>query len=344
MYMWSSTNTWLRSIDRRSRYSGRSWCAIVAIDACSRATCDSSAIVTLSRKRRCTRVLTVRRDQVPALESARPIAAPSTRPGRCSTTPLPRSISQSASSASGSAASCDSTNAQTISEGSWRYPSLHKRHIDESAGGSGSMAGRASGEDVIRRALLIVWRVEALRLQLEHRAIAPAERHQFVVRPELDDPAALENTDPIRVAHGRETVRDQDRRAVARLREQSVEDLGFAAHVELGGRFVEQHHGGAELHGRDRARQRHALPLSAGEIGAALIPACEHGVERRQVRRAGRRQCGLEHVLGRAAWRDVLAQRPLEADEILKHGGDSGSPRGEIERPDVDAVDLDRAA
>ena len=27
-YMWSSTKTWLRSMDKRSRYSGRSWCAI----------------------------------------------------------------------------------------------------------------------------------------------------------------------------------------------------------------------------------------------------------------------------------------------------------------------------
>ena len=40
MYMWSSTNTWLRSMDRRSRYSGRSWCATVATVACSCATCD----------------------------------------------------------------------------------------------------------------------------------------------------------------------------------------------------------------------------------------------------------------------------------------------------------------
>ena len=30
MYMWSSTKTWLRSTARRSRYSGRSWCSIVA--------------------------------------------------------------------------------------------------------------------------------------------------------------------------------------------------------------------------------------------------------------------------------------------------------------------------
>ncbi len=64
MYMWSSTNTWLRSTESRSRYSGRSWWAMVAIEACSRATCASSAIVTLSRKRRCTRVLTVVRNQV----------------------------------------------------------------------------------------------------------------------------------------------------------------------------------------------------------------------------------------------------------------------------------------
>ena len=37
---------------------------MVAIDASSVATCDSSAIVTLSRNRRCTRVLTVCRNQV----------------------------------------------------------------------------------------------------------------------------------------------------------------------------------------------------------------------------------------------------------------------------------------
>ena len=50
--------------------SGRSWCAMVATDACSRATWDSRAMVTRSRKRRWTRVLTVRRNQVAAADSA----------------------------------------------------------------------------------------------------------------------------------------------------------------------------------------------------------------------------------------------------------------------------------
>src|SRR6266576_2616523 len=96
MYMWSSTNTWLRNMASRSRYSGRSWCAIVAMEAWSRATCDSRAIVTLSRKRRCTRVLTVRRNQVAVADTPRPTAATRTRPGRWSSTPSPRSIDQSA--------------------------------------------------------------------------------------------------------------------------------------------------------------------------------------------------------------------------------------------------------
>ena len=75
MYMWSSTKTWSRSTARRSRYSGRSWWAIVATDAWSRATWDSSAMVTLSRKRRWTRVLTVRSSQVPAADTPSAIAA-----------------------------------------------------------------------------------------------------------------------------------------------------------------------------------------------------------------------------------------------------------------------------
>src|SRR5262249_12035495 len=164
--------------------------------ACSLATCDSSAIVTLSRKRRWTRVLTVRRNHVAVAETARPIAATRTSSGRCSSTPLPSSISQSAMSASGSAASCDRTNAAIISRGSSGHRTLHSRHIDDSAGGSVSKrsAARAvSGEDVIDLPLLVLHRDEPLRLEIEHRAVASAEGHQLVVRAELDDLPVLED-------------------------------------------------------------------------------------------------------------------------------------------------------
>src|SRR5436309_5278779 len=160
-------------------------------------------MVTLSRKRRCTRVLTVRRNHVAAVDTPRPIAAPFTIPGRCSRTPLPSSISHKARSASGSAASCARTNAATIKRGSWRYPSLHNRHIDDSAGGSGSIvpgvpgARSRSGEDFIRSTQFVFREDEALRLQIEHRQVAPGERHQLVVRAELDHPAVLEHADTI---------------------------------------------------------------------------------------------------------------------------------------------------
>src|SRR5438445_10144076 len=116
-------------------------------------------------------VLAVGRTKVAAADAPSVTAAPSTAPGLCSRRPLPSSISHNARRASGSAASCDSTNATTIKRGSWRYPSLHNRHIEDSAGGSGAIA--RSGKDVIGGVLPVFRDVKALRLQIEHLPIAP---------------------------------------------------------------------------------------------------------------------------------------------------------------------------
>src|SRR5215469_8982543 len=222
---------------------------MVTMDACSLATCDSSAIVTLSRKRRCMRVLTVRRNHVAAADTPSPIADPSTSPGRCSSTPLPSSINHRARSASGSAASCDSTNEANISRGSCRYPSLHNRHMEESAGGSGSIACPRLGEDVIRHAFLFRRGREALCLQIEHRSVAPAKRHQLVVCAELNHPAMFENADAVRLPDRGESMRDEDGGAVPRRAQQAVENLRFPAHIELGRGLVEEHYASAHFHG-----------------------------------------------------------------------------------------------
>ena len=81
----------------------------------------------------------------------------------------------------------------------------------------------------------------------------------------------------------------------------AVEDLRLAAHVELRGRLVEQHDAGAEPHRAQRARQRDALPLPAGQVGAALVAAGQHRVEVGEVGRAGRLERRANHVVGRAA-------------------------------------------
>src|SRR5581483_12314533 len=107
-----------------------------------------------------------------------------------------------------------------------------------SAGGRPSALGaRRGSEDVIRLALP-AFSAEALRLQVEHRAVASAERHELVVRAELDHAPLLEHADAIRMADGGEPVRNQDRRAVAGRLENAIEDLGLAPHVELRGRLV----------------------------------------------------------------------------------------------------------
>ena len=66
---------------------------------------------------------------------------------------------------------------------------------------------------------------------------------------------------------------------VPRGGEDAVEDLGLAAHVELGGGLVEQHEPGAQPHRAQRPGQGDALPLAAREVGAALVAAGEQRVE-----------------------------------------------------------------
>src|SRR6476661_7453807 len=129
-----------------------------ATEACSFATWDSRAMVILSRNLRCTRVLTVRRNQVAVQETPRPSAAIRIRFRLPASTPLPSNMSHSASSASGTA---------------------------------------VLREDVILRPLFIFRRTEALRLQIEHRSIPAPLCHQLIVRTEFDHAAVLENANPV---------------------------------------------------------------------------------------------------------------------------------------------------
>ena len=99
--------------------------------------------------------------------------------------------------------------------------------------------------------------------------------------------------------------------------EDAVEDLGLAADVELGGRLVEQHQAGAEPDGAQRPRQRDPLPLAAGQVGAAGIPARQHRVETGETRGAGLDERPIDHLVSHVARRagrsHVVPQRQLEA-------------------------------
>src|SRR6476660_4348666 len=198
----------------------------------------------------------------------------------------------------------------------------------------GSDAGRSSfltilREDVMRHALLVRWYTKALRLQVEHRAVAAAEGHELVVRPELDDLAVLQYADAVGETDGREPMRYQNRGAPRRLGQDSLEDLRFAAHVELCRRLVENHEAGAEPNAAQRACEGNALPLSSGEIRAAGVGARQDRIQLGE-RRCSR--CGqgiVDRWVGRTSRRDVVAQRQLESNEILKDSRNAMAPGGE---------------
>ena len=138
-------------------------------------------------------------------------------------------------------------------------------------------------------------------------------------------------------------MRDQNRGGVSRRGQDAIENLRLAAHVELRRRFVEQHHTRAQLDRAQRPRERNPLPLPAGEIGAVLVSAREDRVERREMRRAGLHQRLLDRLVGRTGGRNVVAQRQLEPDEVLKHRRDALAPCVDVELAQIDAIDLDRA-
>src|SRR5579875_2551251 len=208
--------------------------------------------------------------------------------------------------------------------------------MEESVGGSGSRAFFGSLEDVIRDALLLRG-AEALRLQIKHGAIAPAEGHQLVVRAELDDAAVLENADTVGLADSGEAMGDQNGGALAGGGEQAFEYFGFASHVELCGWLVEQHEAGSEFDGSEGSGERHALPLAAGQISAAGVAARQDRIEFGEVRRSGGCKRRVDDVVRRARGSYVVAHRQLKPHEILKHGGDAGAPGGKIECAEINA-------
>src|SRR5205823_3544201 len=112
-----------------------------------------------------------------------------------------------------------STNATSMSLGSLRYPSLQSRHMDDSAGGKpwssvlSSAAGSCSSREDVEAHLLFAFLGlaggKSLGLQTEHRPVAAVVGHELVVAAELDDRTALDDADPIGVAHRREAVGDE---------------------------------------------------------------------------------------------------------------------------------------
>src|SRR5437899_2740381 len=113
--------------------------------------------------------------------------------------------------------------------------------------------GRSLVEDIKARSFLYI-AFKSGGLQLEHGSVAAAGCHQLLVSAQFSNPAVLEHADAVGMAHRREAVRDQNRGGVTRGGEDTIENFGFTANVELGGRLIQQHQPGAEAYRAKCAR------------------------------------------------------------------------------------------
>src|SRR5262249_42856323 len=194
-----------------------------------------------------------------------------------------------------------------------------------------------SDEDVITSPLL-VFGSEAVRLQIKHRSIPPVQGHQLVVRPELDHSSLLEHADSIGVAHRREAMRDEHRRTVPRRGKDSLEDLCFAANIELRRRLVEQNKPGSHCHSAQRSSQRDPLPLASREVCSILVAARQNRAETREVSGTGRVERLPDDLVWRTTWGHVVAKRQLEAEKILEDSSQTRTPCRQIELAQIDSI------
>jgi hypothetical protein len=108
-----------------------------------------------------------------------------------------------------------------------------------------------------------------LLLQDPHLEVGAGALEQLAVRAALDDAAVVHDQDLVGVHDGGETVRDDQRGVAAGDAVQLGLDRFLRFRVERRGRLVEDQDARVL---QDRARDRDALLLAAGELEAALAP------------------------------------------------------------------------
>ena len=184
--------------------------------------------------------------------------------------------------------------------------------------------------------------------------VEPAVRDELVVRAALDDAAAVEHDDLIGVAHGRDAVRDDDRRPLPHHAAQPRQDLLLRVGVHRRQRVVQDQDARID---HQRARERRALLLAARQRDAALADqrvVALRETPRRPCRAARRRppRCtaSLEVGVRRLRAGDLRRRTRCSPRSVSENrNGSCGTkpiaPRsvGERDLADVDAVDEDRA-
>ena len=150
--------------------------------------------------------------------------------------------------------------------------------------------------------------------------------------------------DAIDALHGREPMRDDDRRAAAHRRFERRLHGALAFRIERGGRLVEQQQRRIL---QDRARDREPLPLSSrqpqpalADLGRVTLGQALHELVDVRGARRGQR-VDLAGIA--SAVTDVVEHRAREDHGLLRHHRDVAAQLVERSRAHVDAVEPQRA-
>jgi hypothetical protein len=164
------------------------------------------------------------------------------------------------------------------------------------------------------------------------------------MRADVDDPAPVEYRDAVGQRQRRPPVCDQQRGAVLGDGPERVVDGGFRGRVHRGRRVVQHQHAGVR---QQRPRERHPLPLTAGQREAALADHRVVAVGQLGDERVGlcgpRRRRDLLVGRVRAAVGDVGAHGVREEERLLEHHADRAAQRRQPQLADVHARHRDRA-
>ena len=167
---------------------------------------------------------------------------------------------------------------------------------------------------------------------------------EAVVCSVLYNAALVDDDDSVRVPDGGEAMRDDDRGSSANHRVETLLDLCLGEWVDARGGFVQDEDRGIL---QEHARERDELSLAERDRRAALADIGREAVRKvvQPVPRADVRGGPPYPFVGSVAQpvADVLLDRPGEEERRLRNDADLPPVRGEVQAPDVLAVDGDRS-
>src|SRR5918911_2239654 len=171
-------------------------------------------------------------------------------------------------------------------------------------------------------------------------AVDRTRLEQLFVRPAGDDPALVEDDDLVCERNRRQPVSDDQRRPAAHRLTQAESDPRLGGRIDRRGGVVEDED--PRIDG-ERARDRQPLALTSGERDPALadhrvvaLRQTLHELVRLREPRDARELLVVEIA---DAEGDVLPHRRREEERILRDDADRAPERGELDLPDVGAVD-----